>query len=968
MIMAPVTVLNVAEKPSVARSLASVFSRVPGARDQPMRRDVHQIFLHENVSFPPVFQQGRGEMRNGGPVEPHTMITTSVRGHLASQDFADGYGWNKCRHIELFDAPIETYYSPDMQPLEKMLRQQARRAHAVILWLDCDREGEAIAAEVQHVCLESNPRLRVYRAKFSTVLPQEIQRALRSLGTLNEDFVQAVKARTTLDLRVGAAFTRFQTVRLTRKFEIEGVVSYGPCQFPTLGFVVERWARIETFVPEDFWYIQLTLQVPDNGHQNMSHNNSTPNRSLQFTWTRNRLYDRVVTMALYESCLNSGEAVVTDLSGRPKHKWRPVPLATVELQKRASRFLRLGGEQVMTAAENLYQHGYISYPRTETEKFRPEFNHQTLVQDFTNLGEGHEFGTYAGKLLNENGFQSPRAGQHDDNAHPPITPCKAVDPNTINDPVERSVYILVVKHYLACCSRDAVGKETVITVAMSSETFTAKGLMILERNWLEVYAPYERWSTGQGQLPHVEVGSRIIPSSLLLQEGRTTPPRLLSEAELIALMDRNGIGTDATIASHIQTIQDRNYATKNANQEFSPTKLGIALVEGYNSMGYQLNKPDLRREVEHECNLVANGQKTMEDIMEPILLKMKECFERATAEAHKLDAAVARHFAPLGSRQSVVLQANFSECGVCHNRMALKETQAQQRNNNHSNTRKVLYCNTCNVGFTLPKGELRPATVQENDTGPPILCAICQYQALRVTPETGGSGYAVCPKCYNDPPNEHGAQSNVGETFPCFKCQHPTCSLATGTPGGDIEILSCTFCTQGKITLKKTSRGSYALSCSNYSSRQRCSYSIWMPSEASSVSVPDSICHNCTSDRRQVRMLHFVWKPGSVPMHIGRESTVCIFCDSDFRQELNIRLPQANQVATNPRRANPPPSNRNRNNNIGQEGGTRSSRRNGSAQRRAGTMDNGTGNSTNGIVCFRCKQVGHYANSCPQAN
>lgn len=54
------------------------------------------------------------------------------------------------------------------------------------------------------------------------------------------------------------------------------------------------------------------------------------------------------------------------------------------------------------------------------------------------------------------------------------------------------------------------------------------------------------------------------------------------EVELISLMDRNGIGTDATIAQHISTIQDRAYATKNAQQKFVPTKLGIALVEGYN--------------------------------------------------------------------------------------------------------------------------------------------------------------------------------------------------------------------------------------------------------------------------------------------------------------------------------------------------------------------------------------------------
>lgn len=75
------------------------------------------------------------------------------------------------------------------------------------------------------------------------------------------------------------------------------------------------------------------------------------------------------------------------------------------------------------------------------------------------------------------------------------------------------------------------------------------------------------------------------------------------EVELISLMDRNGIGTDATIAQHITTIQERKYAEKDNSQRFMPTKLGIALVEGYNSMGYQLNRPDLRREVRDIFNL-----------------------------------------------------------------------------------------------------------------------------------------------------------------------------------------------------------------------------------------------------------------------------------------------------------------------------------------------------------------------------
>lgn len=96
---------------------------------------------------------------------------------------------------------------------------------------------------------------------------------------------------------------------------------------------------------------------------------------------------------------------------------------------------------------------------------------------------------YAAKLLTDNNFQMPRAGRNDDQAHPPISPCKAVDPNSINDHIQRQVYLLVVKHYLACCSRDAVGRETQLVVRMAQEEFTATGLMVLERNWLEIYSP-----------------------------------------------------------------------------------------------------------------------------------------------------------------------------------------------------------------------------------------------------------------------------------------------------------------------------------------------------------------------------------------------------------------------------------------------------------------------------------------------
>ena len=990
---------------------------MPQSREgEPMRRDAAQIFTHDNVLFPDIFSQGNNNNNNNNnnnrtqqhqqqqqqQIRPHRMITTSVRGHLAGIDFAGEYKqWGRCDPLELFEAPLEVTYSEDMERLRRMLANESKKVDVLVLWLDCDREGEAIADEVLQVCVDSNRRLipNVYRAKFSTVMDGEIKRALNTLGRINDYFVQAVKARTELDLRVGAAFTRFQTTRLQKKFTLPGngeggnsVVSYGPCQFPTLGFVVERWARIETFVQDDFWFLELSLQVqpPSSGidggdNRNNNNNNARP---ITFTWKRQRLYDRLATLALYESCLDTtpaNTATVISLEGRPKNKWRPLPLATIELQKRASRYLRIGSETLMKAAEQLYQNGFISYPRTETERFRPEFQHHPLIRDFASLSDAAgPYASYANQLLNENGYQPPRAGPNDDQAHPPITPCKVVDPNTIQDLTQQKVYILVVKHYLACCSRDAVGRETSLTLKIASEEFTAKGLMVEQKNWLEIYHPYERWSTGQGELPHLRVGSRVIPESLVMKEGRTTPPQPISEPELITIMDKCGIGTDATIAQHIATIQQRDYATKDNNQRFSPTKLGIALVEGYNNMGYQLNKPDLRRETERECNLVANGQKSKDDIVGPILDKMKDCYRVATRDAHKLDQAMARHYSRVGTgNDTEVLQAQFSECGNCQRSMALKQERrtgnnsggarrggqgGRGRGNSNSEPKKLLFCNTCQEGWMLPRGECRPK-IEEGANASPVKCAICDFQVIAVARGGGytGNGYNICPKCYNDSPQEY---SNGGGNHACFGCSHPTCALAGGNKGSEVEVFACPFCREkriqgGKISLRKNSRG-YVLSCSNYQGQQRCSFTIWLPKPVRSIEVPpgdENVCTRC-STQSAVRKISFFWKPGGVPPHLGHESTVCILCNDRFRQDMQIQLPQMDSVGTNNRgstRARP---------RRGASTNTTSTNTNGNNYRGTNNDRNNAGartnNNTNNIVCFRCNQPGHFANNCTQ--
>lgn len=119
---------------------------------------------------------------------------------------------------------------------------------------------------------------------------------------------------------------------------------------------------------------------------------------------------------------------------------------------------------------------------------------------------------------------------------------------------EAKVYELIVRHFLACVSRDAVGSETIVNAQIADEEFTATGLVIHERNYLEVYI-YDKWN-GKEIHPYQQ-GEQFNPTELAMKEGTTTAPAMLTEAELIALMDKHGIGTDATHAEHINTIKER---------------------------------------------------------------------------------------------------------------------------------------------------------------------------------------------------------------------------------------------------------------------------------------------------------------------------------------------------------------------------------------------------------------------------
>ena len=187
-------VLNVAEKNDAAKNIANIMS---GGRANRAEGYSHFNKIYE---FDYMVQGQQAEM-----------VMTSLSGHLLNMEFAPQYRkWYSCNPVALFDAPLAKGVGEGNNSalIKKTLQREVRGAKLLIIWTDCDREGENIGMEVVTVCREVLPGVRILRAKFSEITRPSIERAMATLGQLDERVSDAVDVRQELDLRIGAAFTR----------------------------------------------------------------------------------------------------------------------------------------------------------------------------------------------------------------------------------------------------------------------------------------------------------------------------------------------------------------------------------------------------------------------------------------------------------------------------------------------------------------------------------------------------------------------------------------------------------------------------------------------------------------------------------------------------------------------------------------------------------------------------------------
>lgn len=813
--MAP-KVLMVAEKPSIALSIATVLS---GGHmlTRKSNTDVHELdgkFLGLHSHFK----------------------VTSVIGHVFSVDFPATYqDWTTTDPLDLFQAPILKSESNPKAHIRRHLSQEARGCNHLVLWLDCDREGENICFEVIE-CTGFNVKdggKGIHRARFSSVTEKDILKAMENLVQPNRNEALAVDARQEIDLKVGVAFTRFQTSYFQGKYgNLDSrVISYGPCQTPTLGFCVQRYLNINTFKPEKFWTVHP--YIVHRGYE------------LKLEWGREKLFDLDVSLMFQKLVMDDGTVEVINIYEKQEHKSRPAGLNTVNLLKVASSALGFGPQIAMQIAEKLYTQGFISYPRTESTAYPSSFDFRGVLEA---QKSNSVWGGHVQKLLAD-GYQKARLGT-DVGDHPPITPMRSATEEMLGYDAWK-LYQYVCQHFIATVSPDCKYVRTTIEFSSGGESFHCTGQYVTAQGFTSIMP----WlAVSEKKLPEFTTGEKIKFSKVELYEGTTSPPDYLTESEVISLMEKHGIGTDASIPVHINNICERNYVQVHSGRRLVPTALGITLVRGYQCIDPDLCLPDIRSFIEHQITLIAKGQADHSLVVKHVLEQFKQKFVYFVKQIEHMDALFEAQFSPLSESGRAM-----SKCGKCLRYMKHISPQPPR-----------LYCGTCEDVYYLPqKGSIK--LYKE------LSCPLDNFELVLFSiPGPEGKSFPLCPYCYNNPPFENvdalfgapktggPAKLGKGAGMPCSLCPHPTCRHSLISQG----VCACPECS-GTLVLDPVSAPKWRLHCN------MCNCLVFLPQGAHRISTTQDRCPDCDST-----IIEVDFNKNNTPLADGATLySGCILCD-----------------------------------------------------------------------------------------
>jgi DNA topoisomerase-1 len=452
----------------------------------------------------------------------------------------------------------------DKKKVVKELKDALKGADQLLLATDEDREGESIS---WHLAQLLDPKVPVKRMVFHEITKEAISQALENPRELDMELVHAQETRRILDRLVGYTLSPL----LWKK--VAWGLSAGRVQSVSVRLLVERERARRAFRSGTYWDLKASLahgQIPFDaklthlgGERVASGSDFDESTGAIKVGSKVKLLAEAEARALQQAAM-AGRWQVAAVEAKPTVRKPVAPFTTSTLQQEANRKLRLSARDTMRTAQALYERGFITYMRTDSVNL----SEQAIKAARSCVTE-----RYGQDYLSPAPRQFTTKSRNAQEAHEAIRPAGEAfrtPGETGLEGRDLALYELIWKRTVASQMADARLTMLSIDLEVADSTFRATGKRIDFPGFFRAYVegsddPDAALEGQEVLLPALKVGDAPDCRSVEALSHQTQPPARYSEAALVKMLEKEGIGRPSTYASIIGTIIDRGYATLQAN-------------------------------------------------------------------------------------------------------------------------------------------------------------------------------------------------------------------------------------------------------------------------------------------------------------------------------------------------------------------------------------------------------------------
>ncbi len=646
------------------------------------------------------------------------------------------------------------------------LKKLAEKSDRVILASDEDREGEAIAWHlIKGMGIDEEKTDRIV---FHEITKDAIMHALKNPRKLNMKLINAQQARRILDRLVGYELSPFLWKKVVKG------LSAGRVQSVAVRLIVEREKEIQSFKPEEYWTIEALLNKKGDKEIIQAKLNKISNKTIGKLEIKNKKQTDEILKELQKA-----NYVVANIEKKQVKKNPPKPFTTSSLQQTANRWFGYSAKQTMMLAQRLYETGLITYMRTDSLNLSEQFLDSAKKYLESNVGK-----KYA--LSKPRRFKTTSKGAQE--AHEAIRP---TDPNKNPqklkiDSKQAKLYQLIWQRALASQMPEAIFDATTLDIdaVKTKYQFRATGQVMKFDGYLKIYPEKSK----ELNIPEVKKDEILNLNKINSEQHFTKPPARYSDAGLVKILERYGIGRPSTYAPTIATIEKRHYVERDENKKLKPTDIAFTVTDLLIKHFPDIVDYEFTAKMENELDDIAIGKKEWQPVIKNFYNSFHKNLEKKYEEVNKKDIMPeekTEEFCDKCGKPMIIKTGRYGKFMACSGFPECKNIKPIQKNDkseNGKNDKEIEELQKKYDGETCDKCG-KPMIIKNGRFGPFLACTgYPNCRNIKNIKENNNSTGVKCPICGKGEIVQK--RSKRGIFYACD--QYPDCKNAYwGKPTGE---------------------------------------------------------------------------------------------------------------------------------------------------------------------------------------